>query len=276
MIVRALALLAFFAVTLGAGPAAAATKDPGIRFIRAGEPLQIRPDRAYLLLRLDTTPYGFEADLLRVPSATEIDDYERAKSAAYAKAGKKAGPIESFTFDYEGAPNLYALTPNKALEKTGSIATVLAEVPAGEYVVYGQGFAGSFALKGGYLGQCFCLGTVSFSAPAGVVTDMGTMMMDKARETSRFPELAGETGLGPTAQMDIMLFAGALRPRHDGDAVPAGLAATAVRPAQFHAVGRFVELNTGLINRLAPIPGVLAYAEGRVIDVASGKEMPDN
>jgi len=54
-----------------------------------------------------------------------------------------------------------------------------------------------------------------------------------------------------------------------------GLDAARVVPAALHAVGAFVETNTLLSNRLAAIPGVLAYREGRVIDVASGRDITD-
>jgi hypothetical protein len=54
--------------------------------------------------------------------------------------------------------------------------------------------------------------------------------------------------------------------------VPAAILASKVDPAVFHAVGPFVDPNVLLINRLAAIPGVLAYREGRVIDVRSGEE----
>jgi len=64
--------------------------------------------------------------------------------------------------------------------------------------------------------------------------------------------------------------------QHPGEGVPDGIDAAKVMPARLHAVGTFVEPNSLLINRLAPIPGVLAYDAGRVIDVAGGREAPGN
>ena len=43
-----------------------------------------------------------------------------------------------------------------------------------------------------------------------------------------------------------------------------------VTQATFRAIGPFVEPNTLLINRLAAMPGVLSYKEGRVVDMKTG------
>ncbi|MEA3038117.1 MAG: hypothetical protein QOE79_630 [Sphingomonadales bacterium] len=266
MTVRSLFLIACLALSAMAAPVRA---QPGaaaeFRQIRAGEALQIRPDRAYLLLRFDTSLAKFQADIPRVPDRTEMEAYEAAKRAAYVAAGAKAGPPESFVFYYQGRPNFFALSANKPLVSAGQVATVIAEVTPGDYVLYGEGFGGS-------LYECFCLGTVGFTAPTGQVTDLGTMIFGRASEPSAFPELAGEVDLGPSAAMDWRLFAVALRPPRTSDALPGGLDPAKVAPARLHAVGQFVEPNTVLINRLAAIPGVLAYDKGRVIDVATGTE----
>jgi hypothetical protein len=261
-----LAALAPFAA-LCAVPAAA--KDvPEYRQFRAGEPIVIAPDKAYVLVRLDTDLSKFGAHILRVPAQAEIDAYEVAKRAAFDKAGKKAGAYESFVFDYDKAYNYFALAPGKSLAMSGKMALVLAEIPPGDYVLYGMGF-------GNYLYECFCYGTVGFHAKAGEVTDLGSTLFAKAWQPSPVPELAGEVDLGRTAVMDYGLFAAALRPRRADDAAAPGVDAARVVPAALHAVGAFVETNTLLVNRLAAIPGVLAYREGHVIDVASGRDVTE-
>lgn len=271
MTLRSLLLaLACLATSAVATPLRAEPDATGeFRQIRAGEALQLRPDRAYLLLRVDTSVGKFSAFILRVPSQSETDAYEAAKRAAYAKAGAKAGPLETFVFDYGGRPNFFALSPKKPLASDRKVATVLAEVTPGDYIFYGEGF-------GGYLYECFCLGTVGFAAPAGQVTDLGTMIVDRASKPSVFPELAGEADLGPSASMDYQLWAVALRPPRAQESRPGGLDPAKVLPTRFRAIGPFIESNTLFINRLAPIPGVLAYYEGRVIDVATGTEALPN
>ena len=269
MIRRLLVALACMLAGL-AGPAwAKVDTSADFRLIRAGEPIQLRVDRAYILLRIDTSLSHFSADLLRVPDQEEIGAYEAAKRAAHDKVGAKAPPIDAFVFDYKGRPDLYELPSGKWLAQNGKIATVLAEVTPGDYVFYGEGY-------GGFLYECMCLGTVGFSAPAGQVTDLGTMLIAYAARPSPIPELAGEVDLGPSAMMDYALFAVALRPQHNGEGIPDGIDAAKVMPARLHAIGTFVEPYSQLINRLAPIPGVLAYDAGRVIDVATGREAPGN
>ncbi len=255
------------------------------RQFKAGEMIELRADRAYILLRLDTDLSKFGADILRVPQAAEIAGYEAAKrkeyDAALAKAQAKLAKnpkdksvekfpsYADFSFAYEGRPNLFELTPHKSLLTVAKLVTVLAEVTPGEYVIYGEGYAG-------FLYQCFCLGTVGFTAKPGAVTDLGTMLFAKAWEPSPIPELAGEVDLGRSAVMDYGLFAVALRPASTGDAQPPGVDTAKIIKAQFQAVGPFVETNTVQINRLAAMPGVLGYREGRVIDERRGNEVPPN
>ncbi|WP_157218841.1 hypothetical protein [Flavisphingomonas formosensis] len=243
----------------------AAKAPPEIRQIPAGELTVPAQDKGYVLARLDTSLYKLTIDILRIPSREELGTYEVAKRAAFEKAGRKAGPYESFVFDYEGRPNFFALRPSPAAATSGKLAVILAELPPGDYVLYGQGYQN-------WLFTCFCYGTVGFSVRPGAVTDLGTVFFGKASEPSPIPELAGEVGLGRTASMDYNLFAVGLRPARAGDVLPAGLDLAHVVPAKLHAIGPFVETNTVLVSRLAAIPGVLSYDGGRVIDVVSGKE----
>lgn len=275
--------LAALGLVLAAVPALGAEAE--WRQFKAGEPLILRADRAYILLRLDTDLSKFDANLLRVPEQAESDAYEAAKRQAYDEALGKArarlarnpkdksaerlGRYEDFQFLYGGRPNLFSLRPGKSLVTAGKIATALAEVAPGDYVVYGEGYSG-------FLYQCFCLGTVGFTAKAGEVTDIGTMLFAKAWEPSPIAELAGEVDLGRSAVMDYGLFAVALRPARGDEAIPPGLDPARLKPAGFRAIGPFVDTNVVLINRLAAMPGVLAYNDGKVIDVPSGQAlMPD-
>ena len=262
---RFLARAALAAILACAGPAASfAQLAPEVRLIRAGEAVQLRDDRAYLLLRIARKGVGQTPVILRVLDEAELARYEAAKQAAYAKKPRKVS-YQDFTFDYDGAPNLHGLGHNKALAEDEDVATVLAEVRPGKYILYGHGYSG-------FLFQCLCLGTVGFTAAPARITDLGTFMTDTAEKVSVHPELAEETGIGPTASMDYNLFAAALRPVRPGDTLPAAVDPGKVDPAVFHAVGPFVDPNVMLINRLAAIPGVLAYREGHVIDVKTGQE----
>jgi hypothetical protein len=67
-----------------------------------------------------------------------------------------------------------------------------------------------------------------------------------------------------------------IRPVRPGYTIPLALRALSVRPARYRAVGKFVEPRAYLINRLVPVPGILDYREGRIVDVTSGEVVPDN
>lgn len=253
-------------LSLVVSPMSAAARDTSdlLRPIRAGESVTIRPDKAYLLIRIDRRGTTQDPVILREPDAAELTRYEAAKAAAFAKRGGKDG-IDSFLFDYDGPPNLFILSHGKSIRSDKNQSVVLAEVQPGNYVLYGQGF-------GKVLFQCHCLGTVGFVAAPGVVTDLGTYLSDDASKPSVYPELASETNIGPTARMDFVLFVGGLVPAAANQALPPSVDRALVRPARFRAVGPFVDPNVMHINRLAPIPGVLRYDGGKVIDVESGKE----
>lgn len=248
---------------------ASAKVDPVIRIIGPSDPVTIAPDKAYALLRINAPWSGISAFLMRVPTSDEQETYLAAKRAAFEKAGKKAGAFESFVFDYQGTPNFYELPAKKGIIRSGTTSLVLAELPPGDYVLYGEGYSS-------YLYECLCFGTVGFTLHAGEVADLGTFLVDKAAEQSAIPELAGTSGLGRIARMDYFLMAIGLRTSRDGDLAVPGLDPLLVKPAQLHAVGPYVEANTLLATRLAPVAGVLAYNGGYVIDAASGKEALPN
>lgn len=276
MIRRLLIILCATLIGASATPVQAADKaavEADFRPIKEKDAFVFRSDRGYVLLRNDTDLSKFTLDILRVPSEQELATYDTAKREAFAKLkakkGDKAGSIDSFVFDYEGRPNFFELNPGKRLAMVDKVAMILAELTPGDYIVYGTGFSG-------YTYQCLCLGTVRFTVKAGEVTDLGSLLVAKAWEPSPIPELAGEVDLGRSAVMDYGLFAIGLRPRQPGDWLPPGIDPTKIVPAELHAVGPFVDTNTVLINRLAAIPGVLGYDQGRVIDLRSGKEVLPN
>jgi hypothetical protein len=259
------AMRLFAALILTLAAPVAAKDAPPISQFKAGESIAINSDKAYILMRYETNTSTMTPMLMRIPTVEEMAAYESAKQAAYDKDKKKAVPYPKFRFLYEGSPNLYEVKPKKAVHVEGKTMWALAEVPAGDYILYGLGW-------NGFLQQCFCFGTIGFTARQGEVADIGKIMVAKAWEPSTFKELAGEDNLGPTAVMDYGLFAAALKPSDGKAALPAALAALSPKPAQFRAIGPYIEPNTILANRLAAVPGVLAYDQGRVIDIASGKE----
>lgn len=248
---------------------AGSASDVHFKPITAGTNIPIRSDKGLILIRIDTSVAGFSADIMRVPTDAELSEYDNAKRKAYSERKDKDVSFDDFPFQYKGNKNLFEFNPGRSLSKTGNLALVLAEVEPGDYIFYGQGSKGA-------LNQCFCLGTVGFSVPAGRIVDLGTMLAGKGWEPAKFPELASESGLGKAARGLWSLHVFALRPRVSSDPLPQGIDARLIEAAKFKAIGPFLDPNSYTISRLAPIPGVLSYDGARVIDVATGQEALSN
>jgi hypothetical protein len=265
MIVRL--TLALFAV-LGAAVAASAQDGPNFQHFRDGAAVVPSAGKAYLLIRMpeQSVSTKLQPVFLRKPSQAELAAYRAAKQEAHTKAGAKAGPIESFAFEYPGATNLFQIENGKSYTREGKDRIFVIAVEPGDYVFYGLGF-------NKFLWQCNCLGTVSFTAKPGQITDLGAILIDLAWEPSAFPELAEDADLGKKMRQDYAMFAAGIRPA-TGKTVLPQLTSLVVAPAEYRAVGSFREPARLLANRLAPIPGVLAYDAGSVIDARTGVAVP--
>lgn len=233
-------------------------------------PSELRPDMAYILLKTSTAKSGLfplQHVLVREPSAQELADYLAAKQKAYDEAlpemQKKAkdSPVptfDQFGFDYQGTPNSFVVISKKFLED-GDMRTILLEVRSGKYIVYG------ITLGDRGLVTCNCLGTVSFEAKSGVITNIGSLYADKVHKKSPVPNL--EDNLGEQMFQYGFILGQALVPADAGTTVPASLKTLPTEPAQFDVVEQFYEPGAAGINRLAPIQGLLGYAKGRPVDL---------
>lgn len=240
-----LVFLTAVVAALLAAPAAAQS----FRQLGAGEYVAT-PGKAYLLFRLP--PKGLPPVFLRVPRPAELAVWTMAVGLDPKREPK-------------GFANLHGIS-GKAIGEDTSGKTMLVEVDPATYVLAGVG-------NQRVLTTCFCMGTVQFEARAGEVTDLGTLLLTFAARPSTEPELKGVTGLGSQAQMDYALFAGAVRPSGPGTAVPT-LPGARIAPASYRATAPFVIRGALLSNWLAPLPGVLDYRRGDVVDVPSGKVLP--
>lgn len=247
-----------------AGPAHA--RDwPEWRQLKQGTPFVVRPDRAYLLIRIPRSSMGWlGTGWIRIPRADELAAYDAAKRKAFNKAGAKAGDYQTFGFDDGKQNNIYGLNMGKAFVDGGSTRTFLVEVEPATYILSG-------VANQGVMWMCFCMGTVEVEAKAGVISDLGTILLERADRQSSEPELASVTNLGSMARMDYQLFAGAIRPSRANDAAVAGLPPAAIVPALYRASAPFVITQALIPNFLAPMPGVLEYRRGEVFDVKAQK-----
>jgi hypothetical protein len=275
-----------------------------MRQIKEGEAVNIAADKAYILFRT-VRPKGvpsIEPVLLRVPSAVETSAYLDAKKKAFAeekpdlvakrkkllaqkekaesrdKTFKKEIPpkptLDNFDFTYEAAANVENVDDSKAFIKARPESTYLVEVKPGDYVVYAGSF-GSGILKP-FLHTCFSLGTVGFSVKPGEITDLGYWYGDGAKFPSAVPELAQESGFGPSSDTPFVLVTATVRPAKADSSIPASLAEQKIVRGEYRAVGKFFNAACGGINRMVPVPGILDYDGGKVIDGKTGKVVPDN
>lgn len=260
------------AVLLGLASVAApasARDDGHFRQVTAGEPITLRADRAYVLLRVKKSSHAgwISPGFLRVPAESEVSAFETLRRAAHVKAGKRGGPYEEFAFQHKDFGNLYGVNLGRNVAETETMRTVLLDVTPGTYVLVGGGMRRA-------MWTCFCLGSVQVTAAAGTLVDAGTFFGEMASKPSAEAELAAVTNRGAMAQMDFASMAGAIRPYRPSDPLPASLAGTTRVPADYRAVGPFVLREALLVNYLAPVPGVLEYRRGEVVDVKSGAIVP--
>ncbi|ASK87851.1 hypothetical protein [Sphingorhabdus sp. SMR4y] len=281
------AIFGLLMVALGFGGSASAKPPDELVEIKADQGLEIRADRAYLLFRVKQLDgvRPLEPLLMRVPTEIEIERYEIAKSSAFAKQlpilnrqyerelkryqsrGDNAAPapqkpsIDSFAFVWDEIANLQDVDYGDAFLKTDDEEIFLVEAKPGEYILYG--FTPSTGLP--RLMFCLCLGTVGFTANAGEVTDLGYLISDFSLRGSTAPELEGRPG-----------FSGTVRTARPDSLIPQTLSNTKIKAAQYRAIGRFFTPNAVNIDRLGPVPDVLGFAKGKVINPVTGEEVPDN
>lgn len=265
-----------------------------LREIREGEPVALRPDRAYLLFRT-LQPQGVVPNspvFMRIPTAAELNRYREARRAAYEAAlprliqeyeqarlrqgaGRPVPQPPSFeTFNFVGSEqqNTDFVALQRPYVRGRPESLYLVETIPADYVFYGLRYGDG----GGWLHVCWCLGTVGFSAEAGAITDLGYILSDRIHNVSALPELRAESGYGPSVYGPLILWGGTVRPVRPDSSVPAALRVLPIRPARYRAVGRFLEPRAMAINRLAVVPGILEYdGRGRVVDPTTGRTVPD-
>lgn len=292
-----LALIA--AVAALASPAAAIDKGPDrIEIFHDLAPVTLAPDRAYLLVRLmvpaDGIPYA--PIFIRQAGPEELAAYQRAKEeaftverpklrekrakllaehdAALAKGipfDKPVPPeptIDLFSIEYRATQNVYLLRYGSSYDKAEHERVLLVSIPPGTYVLAGQGaFVTSVS--------CLCMGTVKLTARAGVITDLGYVLADRAdrmKHASDLPEIAAITKGHDKYNTDLLFLAMAVRPYADGMPIPVPLQALPREAARYEAFGKMPNYFSPIVTRLAPVPGVLGYEEDRVIDLRTGKD----
>lgn len=286
-------LLLALTLAVASSPAAFAKPADEMTEIRGDSPVTLRADRAYFLFRTST---GVSPVFLRIPTDAEMQAYDVARREAFAKAepelirkrqsaiarkeaaeaaGQKSGiaippvpTLDEYNFVYDKVRNAQTIRMSQAFETTGKEKVMLVEALPGQYVLYGLGYGEIFH-------TCLCLGTVSFTAKPGQIADLGTLFVASASEKSDIAELASETGFGPSMNGHIVTWSAAVRPATASTPVPPLLAGKPLAPANYRATGKFVAGFSFNVNRLAPIPGILGYDKGNVVDLTNNSVVPN-
>ena len=240
-------------------------------------PVVIDPGKAYVTYSGATK---FPLMLIRAVTADELGKWQGLRAQALAKAQAKyartkkdydqnlaswtkmdpteraiqempEAPIpisnDSFSFPPAEMDNFVYARARPYSRDANGYRFVIA-IPPGHYTIYGPHDAftsGTFGIA------CLCMGSVAFDASAGKVVNLG-----------QFTNKYGETPVFT------------LEPAKPGDVVPLALSAVGVSPARFSAAGKMPNYHGTLIERLPPIPGVLAYRRDIAVDVASGQDAP--
>ncbi|HET9398046.1 MAG TPA: hypothetical protein VFO45_04435 [Sphingomicrobium sp.] len=251
--------------------------------------VQLDPNGAYILLR---SPAPVPINLFRIASPQEVEDYRVRRAGALAKAHRKwvgahkdwvenretyraqginkDEPVEpteaNFAFPAIDEENLIGFGPLfRFAKQKGGNSTYLQRVWPGRYVVYGSVLVGS---NGAVTGICVCMGTISFEAKPGEITDVGAVnavmsdaliwpgMLNKAdaadAEKLRSGEMTMMRWTLPSASLPV-------DPR---------LSSYKVVPASFKPAGPVPNYFGVQVDRMTAIPGVLAYDRDRIIDAA--------
>lgn len=215
------------------------------------------PNLAYILVRTKVpkgaVPYNLV--LVRELSEDERSRYETARSEALAKAKNP----KRFRFVYEDLSNVGGY--GRRIAESGDEQYLLYEALSGTYLVAGTG------------NVCLCLGSVKFEAQAGRITDLGYFFSGRVTRPSEIPELAPLVNRSKLRSHSLFIMASALRPYRRDMPVPEELKPLPRAGAAYQAVGPLPNLFGVSISRLAPVPGILAYDEGVVIDARTGMKM---
>lgn len=272
-----------------AAPAIAKEKPPVFVEAKAVKdtknPITLNPAKAYIYVR---TSNAMPLHFTRIATPEDQVAYEKLKAAAFAEARedyekalkkyerdlalskqssgvkKPKEPVEpteaNFQFlTFSQLANFTVGTFNRFHSKDGS--SYLHEVTPGTYRIYGQ----VDPLLG--FGVCYCMGSVTFEAKAGQVTDLGSVGPDPAN--SEPPEK------GDSSSPHFVANALAWTPAESDTPYDSRLASLTRVPADYRAAGKSANYMGIAISRIPAITGVVGYERDRILDLkATVQPMP--
>jgi len=222
-------------------------------------------DKGYVLLH---APSRVNILLLKEPNAEEVASFEAEWQAEFDRAKRRyQRDLEHWPEDVEFRRRAGRPVPPRPVEPTeenfsiGSLDLRM-QVSIGPQYIFSKSETGEFsyvtelepgtyryygpvmvAPNGSGLGVCYCMGSVKFDVAAGQITNLGDF-------------LAIAPDLDDWSQRGVVDYA-----------LPATLADRPSEPADWRAAGKMNNFFGLRIDRMPPIPGVLAYQRDTVIDV---------
>lgn len=292
---RCLFAAGVLALTTAAGPPPPAPIEE--RAVLSGK-TRLDPSRGYIYLHATTRYF---ATFLRVPDEAQKAEYEKEFEEAFAKEqnrypgrlkawetkakdlralgqGAPPKPIEPKRETFAIAPiefgNMVSIGPMFVYTKQDNYFGYLTSVQPGTYILYGNMVA---AESGGFVGTCFCMGSVKFEVKPGMVTDLGnfvTAAPERGRthdvatmETWRMVEAkAAQSGKPVESPFPV-------QPTVFG--LPESLAAWSSARGQFSASGKMNNFYGVMVSRLPAIPGILSYRRDAVVDARTNSDVPN-
>lgn len=275
-------LNAIAAATLLATPTFAQEADP-VEIVRIADrdEIELDPAKAYLLVEARGM---FISNWFKVPTDAERADWERQRQEEFAEAiedyprdmrryerdferwqesrgrlGRRPErPVEpteeTFSWPDLERYKVFTIGPQNRFRNTDGRSLWLYEVPAGTYVFYGTGLATT--------SDCACMGSVGFEVPVGSVTAVRVGLRALGTDGEPLSEHPEGTDSTDRATRLAPVVAGPSDAAYD-PRIPREM----IRPAEFTPVPRLANWAGGTVNRVLPIPGVLEYERGEVIDV---------
>lgn len=275
------------AVATAAAPAAA--KPLETEQFKASAEISIEPGLAYLLVR---SP-GRDLKLLREPTQAERVAYQAERAEALAKALARYERAEkryerdleryrdrlstfkpklpvmpteaNLAFRAIESDNFVTVWGGRVFDNSGPATAHLIAVPPGTYRLYGRVLEGA----NGSIGICLCMGTVQFDAAPGTITDMGTIHYPLVSSVAE-GNVASWNGLTPGRGG---LTAMRVEPADSSVHVPAKLAELPRVAADYRASGKMNNFFGLMVERLTPLPGVLAYRRDEIVDERTGRAL---
>lgn len=288
------AILAALAAAAVLVPAAVSAQAVEEKNVLSGK-TRLDPAKGYIFVQANGRTNGM---FLRVPDDSTRAEYQKDWDEAFVKAKKKhESAVKAWQSDVAVAKQTKGKIPPKpdeptretfsigAIElrdmvgygpmfiysKTPAQFSYLTAVKPGTYIYYGPVY---YAPGLAPAGQCYCMGTVRFEVKAGVITDLGNALQ-------ALPAVAPPFSVGAQAvqAMNEERKAKGKDPVWTPPAlaygVPDTLKALPAVQAELFASGKLNNYFGMPIDRMPPIPGILAYRRDNVIDARTGTDVPN-